>query len=239
MLWIMPLKNYKRTYSNSVVLFIQQNVFFDKKGFCVVSSTVLWCNPAGSVAVSGCSSRPLSVNEFWEMLSEIRSPAVCRREMLSSTAAFTKTNPAPRSSVCLPVTTIRENETSSGSDYAPSHRTCHLSPFSTDTRVKEEEEEEKSRCAWTGKKERRMKKCVQGPIKTPLWDPFPPCSCKVITITTPHSALSKRLSDTSLPPYLSSHTPSTPPSGIASLPPSPDSSLDVSDMSESWAVSSI
>ncbi len=134
MLWIMPLKNYKRTYSNSVVLFIQQNVFF----------------LAGFVAVSGCSSRPLSANEFWEMLSEIRSPAVCRREMLSPTAAFTKTNPAPWSSVCLPVTTIRENETSSGSDYTPSHRTCHLSPFSTDTRVKEEEEEEKEkkRGAW-------------------------------------------------------------------------------------------
>lgn len=45
---------------------------------------------------------------------------------------------------------LDETRTSRGSDYAPSrspsHRSCHLSPFSTDTRVKEEEEE-KSRCA--------------------------------------------------------------------------------------------
>ncbi|ROJ30606.1 hypothetical protein DPX16_3854 [Anabarilius grahami] len=89
---------------------------------------------------------------------------------------------------------LDETRTRRGSDYAPSrspsHRTCHLSPGSTDTRVKEEEEE-KSRCALKGKKRA-------------------------------HSLYT-----------------STSPSGIASLPPSTDSSLEVSAMSEGWAVSSI
>ncbi len=211
----MPMNNIKEPIRLcGTANFIQQNVFFWQNVFSVVSSTVLWCNPAGSVAVSGCSSRPLSVNEFWEMLSEIRSPAVCRREMLSSTAAFTKTNPAPWSSVCLPVTTIEKTRRAAEA----------ITPLPTEPAIyhrSPQTQGSKKRRRRRRRKREAHEKCVHGPIKTPLWDPFPPCSCRVITITTPHSALSKRLSDTSLPPYLSSHTPSTPPSGIASLPPSP------------------
>lgn len=73
----MPLKNYKRAYLNYVVLFIQQKVFFDKEGFTLFLPPCSGCNPAGFVAVLGCSSRPLSANEFWEMVSEIRPLLHC------------------------------------------------------------------------------------------------------------------------------------------------------------------
>lgn len=205
------------------------------------------CNPAGCVAVSGRSSSLLSVNEFGEMVSEIRPllrPAVCRREMLASTAAFTKDKSSP---VKLRLFTsdndkrkLDETRTRRGSDYAPFSPSepaiYHRAP---QTQGSKKEEEEKSRCAFNGEKERCAEECVHSPIKTPLRDPFPPCSRRIITITTLHTALSKTLLDTSLSLLAHSLHTSTPPSGIASLPPSTDPSLEVSDMSESWAVSSI
>ncbi|KAK2872377.1 hypothetical protein Q8A67_022274 [Cirrhinus molitorella] len=110
--------------------------------------------------MSSCSSRPLSANEFWEMVSEIRPPLGCigSRRLQKRDARVKRGLHKDKSSpVKLRLFTgdndkrkLDETRMSRGSDYAPSrspsHRNCHLSPLSADTRVKEEEEE-KSRCA--------------------------------------------------------------------------------------------
>lgn len=233
MLWITPLKNQRRPYSNSVVLFIQQNMVFDKKvlyftrcaakdryffhrALGVIPLVLLlfqaahrgryqrmssgrWCLRLGLCSAVSASSRlqkrDARVNSG--LHKDKSSPVKLR--------LFTSDNDKRK---------LDETRTSSRSDYAPSRSPSQPNlPFITVLHRHKGQRRGGGKVAvcWMGKKERRMKKCVHGPIKTPLWDPFPPCSRGVITITTPHSALSKRLSDTSLPPYLSSHTPSTPP----------------------------
>lgn len=127
------------------------------------------CNPAGFVAVSVSYQRMSSGR--WCLRLGLCSAALVSSRLHKRDAHVNSGLHKDKSSpVKLRLFTsdndkrkLDETRTSRGSDYAPSrspsHRTCHLSPFSTDTRVKEEKEE-KSRCVLTEKKEVHEKVCA-------------------------------------------------------------------------------